>query len=190
MAYRCMAGAMLVGVLTTLCIKEHSGSVQQGTTLSHHRTSDYVRFLVLFAFAAVTFAFTFSQFAHVMTALPTWMPEEWVATPVTGFMLEASRLLVSLLVSIFVAWVFVKCGLVPRQMVQEVMAPFTGFERYGKLAIYLLVLISIYRISDIVMGTIANVFYSDMGYTKTQIATITKTFGLVMTIAGGFFGEC
>ena len=38
------------------------------------------------------------------------------------------------------------------------------------------------------MGTIANVFYSDMGYTKTQIATITKTFGLVMTIAGGFFG--
>lgn len=189
-AYRCMAGAMLVGILTTLCIKEQTTSDQQGTALSHHKTSDYVRLLVLFAFATAAFAITFSQFAHLIIALPQWMPKGWTITPVVGFALEAARLLVSLLMAIVVAWIFVKRHLVSQQMVQEAyVAPFTDFfQRYGKLAIYLLLLISIYRISDIVMGTIANVFYSDMGYSKAQIATITKTFGLGMTITGGFLG--
>ena len=51
-----------------------------------------------------------------------------------------------------------------------------------------LVLIGLYRISDIVLGVIANVFYQDMGYSKTDIATAAKTFGLFMTIIGGFLG--
>ena len=34
----------------------------------------------------------------------------------------------------------------------------------------------------------ANIFYQDIGFTKVEIATISKTFGLFMTIAGGFLG--
>jgi PAT family beta-lactamase induction signal transducer AmpG len=38
------------------------------------------------------------------------------------------------------------------------------------------------------MGVITNIFYLDTGYTKSQIATYTKLWGLVATIAGGFVG--
>ena len=57
-----------------------------------------------------------------------------------------------------------------------------------KLAILLLVLIGLYRISDIVLGVIANIFFQDLGYSKKEIASVVKTFGLFMTIAGGFLG--
>jgi len=38
------------------------------------------------------------------------------------------------------------------------------------------------------MGVVANIFYQDMGFTKVEIATASKTFGLFMTILGGFLG--
>jgi PAT family beta-lactamase induction signal transducer AmpG len=63
------------------------------------------------------------------------------------------------------------------------------FQRYGiKLAILLLALIGLYRISDIVLGVISNIFYQDIGYSKIEIASIVKTFGLFMTLLGGFLG--
>jgi PAT family beta-lactamase induction signal transducer AmpG len=51
-----------------------------------------------------------------------------------------------------------------------------------------LLLVGFYRISDIVMGVIANVFYQDMSYTKIEIASVSKAFGVLMTIAGSFLG--
>ncbi len=45
-----------------------------------------------------------------------------------------------------------------------------------------------YRISDILMGVIANLFYLDVGFTKAQIATYTKFWGLWATLGGGFVG--
>jgi len=38
------------------------------------------------------------------------------------------------------------------------------------------------------MGVVANLFYLDVGYTKTQIATYTKFWGLWATLGGGFLG--
>ena len=38
------------------------------------------------------------------------------------------------------------------------------------------------------MGIMANPFYVDLGFTKTQIADIAKVFGFFMTIAGAFAG--
>ena len=52
----------------------------------------------------------------------------------------------------------------------------------------LLAVIGLYRVSDIVLGVMANIFYQDIGFTKVEIATVSKTFGLFMTIAGGFLG--
>ena len=52
----------------------------------------------------------------------------------------------------------------------------------------ILLFVGIYRISDIVMGVMANPFYLDMGYTKTQIADVSKIFGFFMTIAGAGLG--
>ena len=70
-----------------------------------------------------------------------------------------------------------------------VVAPFAEFmRRYRWHAVLLLALIGTYRISDIVMGIMANPFYVDMGYTKEEVATVTKLYGVVMTLVGAFIG--
>ena len=67
--------------------------------------------------------------------------------------------------------------------------PFADFlRRYGKQALLILALIAIYRISDVVMGIMANPFYVDMGYTKDEVAAVTKIFGVIMTLVGAFIG--
>ena len=72
---------------------------------------------------------------------------------------------------------------------QTVVEPFADFiKRYGWHAILILSLIAIYRISDVVMGIMANPFYVDMGYTKDEVAAVSKVFGVVMTLVGAFVG--
>ena len=67
--------------------------------------------------------------------------------------------------------------------------PFAEFiRRYRWQAALILGLIAVYRISDVVMGIMANPFYVDMGYTKDEVAAVTKVFGVIMTLAGAFIG--
>jgi MFS transporter, PAT family, beta-lactamase induction signal transducer AmpG len=67
--------------------------------------------------------------------------------------------------------------------------PFADFfRRYRWQAALVLALIAVYRISDIVMGVMANPFYVDMGYTKDQVAGVTKVYGVIMTLVGAFIG--
>ena len=77
-----------------------------------------------------------------------------------------------------------------RQWLQDALiAPFADFlQRYRWQAVLILSLIAVYRISDVVMGIMANPFYVDMGYTKEEVANITKVFGVIMTLAGAFIG--
>jgi PAT family beta-lactamase induction signal transducer AmpG len=70
-----------------------------------------------------------------------------------------------------------------------VIGPFRDFLlRYRWQAVIVLALIAIYRISDVVMGIMANPFYVDMGYTKDEVAAVTKIFGIVMSLLGAFIG--
>lgn len=67
--------------------------------------------------------------------------------------------------------------------------PFADFlKRYGTHALLILALIGVYRISDVVMGIMANPFYVDMGYTKDEVAAVTKVYGVIMTLVGAFIG--
>lgn len=67
--------------------------------------------------------------------------------------------------------------------------PFADFlRRYGWHAALILALIGVYRISDVVMGIMANPFYVDMGYTKDEVAAVTKVYGVIMTLVGAFVG--
>ena len=69
------------------------------------------------------------------------------------------------------------------------VAPFADFiQRYRWQAVLVLSLIAVYRISDVVMGIMANPFYVDMGFTKDEVAAVTKVFGVFMTLAGAFIG--
>jgi len=70
-----------------------------------------------------------------------------------------------------------------------VVEPFADFvRRYRWQAGLILALIAVYRISDVVMGIMANPFYVDMGYTKDEVAAVTKVYGVIMTLVGAFVG--
>ncbi len=62
------------------------------------------------------------------------------------------------------------------------------FSRFGWWALVVLALIATYRISDVVMGVMANPFYQDLGFTKQEVAAVSKVFGVVMTLVGAFIG--
>ena len=62
------------------------------------------------------------------------------------------------------------------------------FKRNGWLALLILGLVGTYRLSDITMGVMANPFYIDLGFTKTEIAAVAKGYGLIAGFAGTFLG--
>jgi PAT family beta-lactamase induction signal transducer AmpG len=70
-----------------------------------------------------------------------------------------------------------------------IVAPFRDFiVRHHQRALLILALIAVYRISDVVMGVMSNPFYVDMGYTKDEVATVSKVYGVIMTIVGAAIG--
>lgn len=72
-----------------------------------------------------------------------------------------------------------------RSCLAPVLTPISDFiQRYRWHALLLLGLIATYRMSDTVMGVMANVFYIDLGFNKDEIASVSKLFGLLMTLLG------
>jgi PAT family beta-lactamase induction signal transducer AmpG len=73
--------------------------------------------------------------------------------------------------------------------VGAILNPFVEFfARNGKVGLLILILIAVYKMSDITMGVMANPFYLDLGFSKKDIADISKIFGFFMTIAGAAIG--
>ena len=71
------------------------------------------------------------------------------------------------------------------RFIKAVVDPFADFfARNGQFALIILLFIAVFRLSDIAMGIMANPFYLDMGYSKTDIANVAKVFGFFMSIAG------
>jgi MFS transporter, PAT family, beta-lactamase induction signal transducer AmpG len=60
------------------------------------------------------------------------------------------------------------------------------FSRSGWLPI--LAFILLYKFGDAFAGVMANPFYVEMGFTKVEIASVSKVFGLLATLAGVFIG--
>lgn len=74
-------------------------------------------------------------------------------------------------------------------LTDSVIGPFKDFfVRNGWWALVLLLFISMYRFSDLVLGVMANPFYIDIGFSLAEIATITKVFGFFVTMAGAALG--
>ncbi|QWF70929.1 MFS transporter [Methylomonas paludis] len=70
-----------------------------------------------------------------------------------------------------------------------VISPFVEFfQRNGKSAVSILMLIAVYKMSDMAMGVMAIPFYLDLGFSKKDIADISKVFGFFMTIIGTWLG--
>jgi PAT family beta-lactamase induction signal transducer AmpG len=65
---------------------------------------------------------------------------------------------------------------------------FDFFWRYGWAAVLVLIFISTYRLSDIVMGVMAKPLYSSLGYSEEITGLISGTLGPFIIIAGAAIG--
>ncbi|BAO82446.1 permease of the major facilitator superfamily [Serpentinimonas maccroryi] len=181
-AYLIMAAVMGIGMLTTLLTPEPESSRQQAQLAP---AGQHLRLLGVFLFSV-------AGFVGVFWGLGTlgWQSERG-AGALLNLLLEASRMALALGSAFALGAVLIRLGLADREQARitwvEPLLDF--FKRYGwHTAALLLALVGLYRISDIVLGVISNIFYQDMGFTKPEIATAVKTYGLAITIFGGFLG--
>lgn len=185
--YLMMAAVMLIGVATTLIINEPK-SVREETEFT---TIDYVQFFLLFLSIVVAFILTFIATADLAKTAKEILTDIFDNKHLSGFIVGSLRMVIALVGAYVAIRVIIKLNIVNQSMVNNTyIEPIKDFfNRYGmSVAMLLLAVIGLYRVSDIVLGVIANIFYQDIGFTKVEIATISKTFGLFMTIAGGFLG--
>ena len=182
--YLAMAAVMLVGIATTLCIREP----QVDRVRKEYKRVDYYRLVAVFFVSVVSFVLSYIYSGKLTEMLiPLWSIKDSFAL----FCFEALRFIGSGAVAFMVGSSLVKMGAVNKQMAYETwvnpVADF--FKRYGvKLALVLLLLIGFYRISDIIAGVISNVFYQDLNFTKEQIAEAVKVYGVIFSLVGGFLG--
>lgn len=178
--YLCMAAVMGLGVLTTLIIAEPDSASSPYT----YPAQDYLRFFFGFAFSIAAFV----AVLFLLPASPDWFTgmEQYLLR----FLYGALSLALAVAAGLLVFRALTGLGFVNATLVSESYTqPISEFiKRYGSLAVWVLLLIGFYRVSDIVLGVIANVFYQDMGYSKDEIASVTKIFGVLMTIVGSFLG--
>jgi PAT family beta-lactamase induction signal transducer AmpG len=71
---------------------------------------------------------------------------------------------------------------------QYIKKPFIDFIVKHKNWLLILSFIFLYKIGDALLGKMINPFYNEVGFTKTEIAEVTKFFGFAMTIIGGLLG--
>ncbi len=177
LAYLCMAGFMSIGVLTTLFINEPTVAISRTPITSQLRL--FVHFLLIVTAFVVGFIALGNVLSHFKSDVVF-----------INLLVSAIRLALSVLIAVVAGNTLSNLGLLSKQEFREVyISPFTDFfSRYGKLALWLLLVICLYRTSDIVMGVMAKVFYIDMGYSKTQISRISFVFGTIVSLVGGVFG--
>jgi len=179
--YLVMASFMLVGIVTSIFAKEPKKNIKN---LDNYLIRDYLGFFVVF----VSFVFGFVLSFYF---LKFFQDNLSIYGRLISFFAGIARFLLSLCCGLFAAELISFLDIINKKMISvtyvEPVVDF--FKRYGiKISLLLLMLIGLYRISDIVLGVVSNIFYQDMGFTKTEIAGVVKTFGLFMTISGGFIG--
>ncbi|MFK7795213.1 MAG: MFS transporter [Gammaproteobacteria bacterium] len=176
-AYLCMAGFMIIGIATTLIIKEPHIEISRTPITSQLRL--FLHFLLIVA----AFILGFIALGSLLSLLKS-------DVAFFNLLLSAIRLALSALIAIVTGSALSSLGLLSKQEFSEVyITPFVDFfSRYGKLALWLLLVICLYRTSDIVMGVMAKVFYTDIGYSKIQISRISFVFGTIVSLIGGVFG--
>ncbi|MGV0033411.1 MAG: MFS transporter [Candidatus Azotimanducaceae bacterium WSBS_2022_MAG_OTU7] len=141
--------------------------------------------------------------ASYVTWLPTGVAGCWCRCPlylaeyfswVISYIVMASLMLIGVVTVLLVAEPVRQLDVFPLELsavglrkwfANAVVGPFVDFfSRNGKVAFIILLFIAVFRLSDIAMGIMANPFYLDMGYTKTEIANVAKVFGFFMSIIG------
>lgn len=185
--YFIMACCMIFGVVTTLLRPEPKVEDAKYS----HATSEYLRFFALFLFCVLAFVFLYILLDKARDGLSPVLQTVGFNQALIGFLLGAVVLTISIAGVGILVYSLSKSRLVNSQLLEEsYVGPVRNFFQSNgkKVALLFLAVIGLYRISDIVLGVIANVFYQDLGFSKDDIAFVVKTFGLGMTLLGGVLG--
>ncbi|MFY8126303.1 MAG: AmpG family muropeptide MFS transporter [Hydrogenophaga sp.] len=179
--YAVMAAAMAIGIVTNLLMPE-----PERPEAERWSAEGNVRLFAVFAGGV-------GAFVAVFFWLGEWAQSMWGGTlgPLSTLLFETVRMLTALSAAGALGWLLVRWGVAQASVARQTwVVPIQDFfARYGaRTAWLLLALIGLYRISDIVLGVISNVFYADLGYSKIEIANAVKTYGVVIGIAGGLLG--
>lgn len=70
---------------------------------------------------------------------------------------------------------------------RSVLAPIRDFMRRPGWVWFVGIALT-YKLGDAFLGVMSNPFYVETGFTKIEIAEITKLYGFIATLAGAFFG--
>ena len=62
------------------------------------------------------------------------------------------------------------------------------YARKGRTLVPILLLVALYRVSDFLAGVMSNPLYVDLGFSKAEIASVAKIYGIWVGIAGAFVG--
>jgi PAT family beta-lactamase induction signal transducer AmpG len=70
-----------------------------------------------------------------------------------------------------------------------IVAPLADlYGRKGAMLVPILALVALYRLPDFVAGIMANPLYIDLGFSKTDIANVSKLYGVWVGMVGAFVG--
>ena len=171
--YLIMSIFMLIGVYATIISDEPK--------LKKNLNSDnHIKFFMTILVAVISFIFLYSIIDNPFEKKDILF----------SFLFSSVRLIICFIFSYLIISLLILIKFAPKNKISKsYMGPIFNFiKRYGKFAFLILLLISLYRIADIVMGVMANVFYLEKGYKISEIATYSKFFGVFATILGGFIG--
>ena len=172
--YLTMSLLMLIGIAANLISSE-----PKKLRKFSKKTKLQFRFFLSILISVLIFIFIYSNINNPFTG-----------KNILSFLFTSFKLLFCFICSGLFIFLQIKLKFQNRSIIEEsYFNPVKNFiNKYGKFALLILLLISLYRMADVVMGVMANIFYLEKGYSISQIATYSKFFGVFATIAGGLLG--
>ena len=173
--YLVMSLLMLVGIAANLISYEPRRKRKYS-----NKTNSHFKFFLNILISVVIFIFLYSNIINPFSD-----------KNFSSFLFTILKLVICFLCSSLYFFLIIKFKFQESSIIKEsYFNPIKNFiNRYGKFAILILLLISLYRMADVVMGVMANIFYLEKGYSIGEIATYSKFFGVFATIAGGLFEQ-
>jgi len=173
--YQIMALLMLFGVLTVFYSSEPK--IKRNI---EKNSNQKIKFFIAFLVSLAGFILCYLYFKDLFDS----------KDPIINFLNEFIKIIFCFLTFSLIIFFLIKIKFLNKESAKNAYAkPVLDFlNRYGSKATSILLLIGLYRISDVVLGVMANIFYIEKGFSIAEIATYSKFFGTIATIVGGVIG--
>ena len=171
--YLIMAILMIIGIIATI-------SSDEPRLKKKIKSENHLNFLITIIISLIGFLYLYSLLENPFSRDELFL----------SFIFSILRLLVCFVFSFLIIKLLILNKFISKEKISKsYLNPINNFlVRYGKFAFLILLLIGLYRIADVVMGVMANIFYLEKGYKIIEIATYSKFFGVFATIIGGLIG--